>query len=76
MSDGGLSVSACGIGDAGVEVVEFDAESLTTLQVIEKSIIGLLRASFVCVREIDEVRAVRYDVLRLVVGVGLAVGMK
>jgi hypothetical protein len=59
-----------------VEIVEFDAELLTALEVVDEGIVGLCCACWVCVCEVDEVRAVRNDMFVLVVRVVFAVGVK
>lgn len=70
MCDSYLSVSADRIGYAGMKIVEFDAEFLAPFKIVEECLVGLLSPYLVCVGEVDEVRAVRHDMLVLVVGVG------
>jgi len=53
MSDGFWAVSA--LVRARVKVVEGNAEFLAALQVVEEGVVGLLRAIFVGVGEVDEV---------------------
>lgn len=55
VSDCRLSVAACGVRYAWMEIVQFDAESLATIEVVEEGIVGLLCSSFVCMREVDQV---------------------
>jgi hypothetical protein len=73
----GLDFVAVGrVCDARVEVVEFDAKFLTAFEVVDEDVVGLGGAGWVGVGEIDEVGAVRDDVLVLVVGVVFAVGVE
>ncbi len=72
VSDGFRAVAA--LVCAGMEVVQGYAELFAASQVVEKGVVGLLRAVFVGVGEVDEVRAVRDDVVVRVVGVSFATG--
>jgi len=72
VSDGIRAVAA--LVCAGMEVVQGYAELFASLQVVEEGVVGLLRAVFVGMGEVDEVRAVGHDVVSWVVGVSLATG--
>lgn len=64
------------VGHPRVEIVQFDAECLATLEVVEEGVVGLRGARWVCVSQVDEVRAVRDDVGVGTVVVVLAVGVE
>ena len=64
------------IRHARVEIVKFDTEFLAALEVVDESIVGLFCACWVCVRKIDQVGAVWYDMFVLVIRVVLAVGVE
>lgn len=59
-----------------MEVVELDAQSLAALQVVEEAVVGLLCACFVRMCEIDQIAAMRDNVLRLVVRMRGAIGVE
>ena len=48
-----LPVSTRGVCYSWMKVVELNTQSLAALQIVEEGIIGLLRSSFIRVREVD-----------------------
>lgn len=61
---------------ARVEVVQPDAEVLAPLEVVDEVVVRLVGFGLVRLREVDEVRAVRQDVLGRLVAVLLQVGVE
>jgi len=59
-----------------VEVVQPDAEVLAPLEVVDEVVVRLVGFGLVRLREVDEVRAVRQDVLGRLVAVLLQVGVE
>lgn len=74
--DGFAFVSICRVCHAWVEVVEFDAEFLAALEVVDEGVKGLFRTGWVCVCKIDQVGAVWYNMFVLIVRVVLTVGVE
>ena len=74
MCDGGLPVVALII--ARMNVVQLDAQFIASLQVVEVTIVGLVCTSLVCMRQVDQVTPVRYDMIPLIVCMFFAVGME
>lgn len=59
-----------------MEVVEFDAELLAALEVVDEGVEGLFCTGWVCMCKVDQVGAMWYDVLILFVRMVLAVGVE
>jgi hypothetical protein len=76
MGDGSLTIAPGRVSSARVEVVQLNAEPLATLQVVKERFKGLLCPSFVCMGQIDKIRAMRKHVFGLIIRVRLAVGME
>lgn len=74
--DGFVFVAVRGVRHAWVEIVKFDAELLAALEVVDEGVKGLFCTGWICVRKVDQVGAVRYNVFVLVVRVVLAIGVE
>jgi hypothetical protein len=69
-------VAGCRVGDARVEVVEFDSEGFAAFEVVDEAVVRLLSPGGVCVCQVDQVASVRHDMLILLIIMMFALGVE